>query len=380
MQKLLLCGMRWMVILIGLAIAFSSCRSAKVPLYHTAPFAADTLPAPPEVPVIFTAFGIGDAGELEPAQPVLSLLREQLRLVPSQRSAVFFLGDNIYPDGLPDRADRHFTSAEAALQAQAQATADFEGPVWWIPGNHDWGTPASDINLARQRQWILGLEPPFRRWYPREVRPFWHITVLSNEVLVVVLDSERWLRADEPEVFHQMQHLIDTVAVYRDFPKMLLTHHPAYSDGPHGGRLGVKQHLFPLTDVVDWAYIPLPVIGSLYPLLRSTIGHPQDLTHQRYWNLKHLFNGLLTQYPDWVVLSGHEHALQYIQQNDDHHLIAGSGSKTSPVFPRDPSVFAYNHKGLVQITYYADKSVWATFWVPDAFEARGKKVFEYRLY
>lgn len=308
------------------------------------------------------------------------MLEEQLRLVSPQRSAVFFLGDNVYPDGLPESNNRHYSSAIATLQAQADATAAFEGQVWWIPGNHDWGSPASDSAVARQRKWVQDLDPAYRRWYPREMRPFWHITIVSNEVLVVALDSERWLRADEPEVFREMQHLIDTVAIYKDFPKILLTHHPAYSDGPHGGRFGVKQHIFPLTDVADWAFVPLPIIGSLYPLLRSTIGHPQDLTHQRYWHLKHLFNGLLSQYPDWIILSGHEHALQYIQEVDDHHIIAGSGSKTASVYPRDHSVFAYSHKGLVQISYYADKSVWATFWIPDAFEARGKKVFEYRLY
>lgn len=367
---------RWigwiLVLLVG-------CQSAKVPLYQGMRYSSDTLATPPAVPVLFTGFFIGDAGHATTAAPVLSMLQEQVKGLPPHRSGVFFLGDNAYPEGLPDSLDRHFGAATTALEQQATAVEDFEGLVWWLPGNHDWGRPAAASTLARQREWVQDIAPPNRRWYPRKMRPFWHLTVLANEVLVVALDSERWLMADEAEVFRQMQYLIDTVAVYKDFPKMLLTHHPAYSDGPHGGRFGIKQHLFPLTDVVDWAYLPLPVVGSLYPLLRSSIGHPQDLTHQRYGKLKHLFNGLLSQYPGWIVLSGHEHALQYIQQGDDHHLIAGSGSKTSTIYPRDHSVFAYSHYGLVQITYYADKTVWVTFWIPDPFEARGKEVFMYRL-
>lgn len=372
--------MRWTGWMVLATMGLMACQSARIPLYHQDSYSTDTLPQPPNVPALFTAFGIGDAGSYPAAEPVLSMLREQLRVVSPSRSAVFYLGDNLYPNGVPDSASASFAQASAIWQAQVAATANFNGPVWWIPGNHDWGQPAAANVIDRQRQWVAAIDKPSRRFYPRETRPFWHLTILANEVLVVALDSERWLLAEEPEAFREMQHLIDTIGLYKDFPKLLLTHHPAFSDGPHGGRFGIKQHLFPLTDVVKWAYIPLPVIGSLYPLLRSTIGHPQDLTHARYATLQHLFNGLLSQHSNWVVLSGHEHALQYIRANDDHYLIAGSGSKVSAVYPRKHSVFAYSHTGMVQVSYYADKSVWATFWLPDQFEVRGRAVFSRRLY
>ena len=34
----------------------------------------------------------------------------------------------------------------------------------------------------------------------------------------------------------------------------------------HGGRLPLKDHLFPLTNVVPGLYLPLPLVGSAYPL------------------------------------------------------------------------------------------------------------------
>jgi hypothetical protein len=37
------------------------------------------------------------------------------------------------------------------------------------------------------------------------------------------------------------------------------------SNGIHGGYFGIKQHIFPFTDMKKKLYIPLPVIGSIYP-------------------------------------------------------------------------------------------------------------------
>lgn len=363
-----------------LLLLLAACQSAKIPLHRGAAFQIDTLSQPPKVPVLYTAYMIGDAGDSEGADAVLALLKEQIKMTAPQRGAVFFLGDNIYPNGLPDSTHHHFDAALATLQQQAATVAGYKGPVWWIPGNHDWGGQSNDTYVRNQAEWVASLHQPNRNWSPSLSHPYWHIEIVANEIVIVTLDSERWLRAAEPEVYTQMQLLIDTVEQYANYPKLLLTHHPAYSDGPHGGQFGLKQHIFPLTDVVDWAYLPLPGVGSLYPLYRGTIGHPQDLTHSRYMKLRHLFNGLLSQYPDWIIVSGHEHGMQYIRKMDDHHLIIGSGSKTTSIYPRRHNVFAYSAKGLLQLRFYADKSVWATFWVPDSFEARGKRVFQKKLY
>lgn len=362
-----------------LLLLLAACQPAKIPLYRGEAFQLDTLANPPQVPALFTAYLVGDAGDQKGAQEVLALLKEQLKVAPPQRSAVFYLGDNIYPAGLPDSTNDGYGKALATLRQQAAAVEDFAGPVWWLPGNHDWGQPSGDARLHHQAAWVESLEQANRQWTPPLSHPFWALHIMGNEVVLITLDSERWLRAEEPEVFAQMQQLIDTLKPYAKFPKILLTHHPAYSDGPHGGRFGFRQHLFPLTDVMPWAYLPMPGVGSLYPLLRSTIGHPQDISHGRYWKLTHVFNGLLSQYSGWMVVSGHEHAMQYIQTMDDHHLIIGSGSKTEPVYPRAHSVFAYSGKGLLQLRFLADKSVWATFWRPDAFEARGVRVFFTKL-
>jgi hypothetical protein len=79
---------------------------------------------------------IGDAGEPRSEDPVLATLREEIRRSAAS-TAVVFLGDNIYPSGMPDLASSERRSAERRLDAQLSA-ADGAGAVYFIPGNHDW--------------------------------------------------------------------------------------------------------------------------------------------------------------------------------------------------------------------------------------------------
>src|SRR5690606_8107447 len=67
---------------------------------------------------------------------------------------------------------------------------------------------------------------------------------------------------------------------------LLASHHPFRSYGVHGGRYNWKDHLFPLTALNQHAWLPLPVVGSLYPLLRKTVFmNAEDLPHPKYQRL-----------------------------------------------------------------------------------------------
>ncbi|MDA0714236.1 MAG: hypothetical protein O2867_09045 [Bacteroidetes bacterium] len=61
---------------------------------------------------------------------------------------------------------------------------------------------------------------------------------------------------------------------------VVVGHHPLKSNGEHGGRFTLKDHIFPLTAKFPNAYIPLPGLGSIYPLYRSMLGDKQDIQHR----------------------------------------------------------------------------------------------------
>ena len=51
---------------------------------------------------------------------------------------LIFLGDNIYPKGLPAKEDPKRAEMEAKLIPQLDAMKSFPGKAFIIPGNHDW--------------------------------------------------------------------------------------------------------------------------------------------------------------------------------------------------------------------------------------------------
>src|SRR5262249_24245992 len=77
---------------------------------------------------------IGDGGEPGRDDPTLALLSEWSNAHP-KRTSVVFLGDNIYPAGLPGRGRGRERGQEILLE-QLRATS---ARAMMIPRNHDWG-------------------------------------------------------------------------------------------------------------------------------------------------------------------------------------------------------------------------------------------------
>ena len=87
-------------------------------------------------PPIYSVYLIGDAGEPY-ENPVLTLLKKELDMA-GENAAVIFLGDNIYPKGMPPEDHPLRAEAELAIDGQINAVKDFAGKKVFIPGNHDW--------------------------------------------------------------------------------------------------------------------------------------------------------------------------------------------------------------------------------------------------
>ena len=106
---------RWrLALLASLGIALHGCGAAGRARARAAP-----VPAAPQPDVDVTLFFIGDAGApAAPAdsEPVLRALRAALSVAP--HPVVAFLGDNIYPRGMPDSGAADRPEAERRLSAQ----------------------------------------------------------------------------------------------------------------------------------------------------------------------------------------------------------------------------------------------------------------------
>jgi hypothetical protein len=58
---------------------------------------------------------------------------------------LIFLGDNIYPNGMPKESDKDY-ALQTKLEDQLDITKNFKGKTLVIPGNHDWYSGLEGLN------------------------------------------------------------------------------------------------------------------------------------------------------------------------------------------------------------------------------------------
>jgi len=120
------------------AALFTACSST-ASYQKNASGAAPLSDSTDQVKPIYSVYLIGDAGAASrnPRSSVLKELEKQLKRS-GENSAVIFLGDNIYPHGLPPSSSPKRERAERRLLAQLNTVKEYPGQLFFIPGNHDW--------------------------------------------------------------------------------------------------------------------------------------------------------------------------------------------------------------------------------------------------
>ncbi len=339
---------------------------------HTAPYyRADLLPlVEPELDaaeISQRVILIGDAGNPLVEEPVLHTLGHWAGLMP-QKTTVVFLGDNIYESGMPEATAGGRREAERRLMAQLGPVASAGARALFIPGNHDWG-PGGKRGLAaviRQQEFIdreLGHREGF---LPRDGCPGPHAVDVPSprhpdRTRLIAIDTYWFLAAEEipqwcrqnnrDSVLAELGRLVGEPGPAR---VILLAHHPLKSHGVHGGFFDWKDHLFPLTRVRRWMWLPIPVIGSLYPIARSSfVASPQDLRSSEYSRLVDDLSRALRPHRPLIVAAGHEHSLQVMEGGSAarYAVVSGLGSsrKATAVGHGSDTLFAHLKPGFVVV-------------------------------
>ncbi|MCE6989384.1 metallophosphoesterase [Dyadobacter sp. CY323] len=341
-----------------------------------------------------TMYLVGDAGNDSPEHPapVLEYLKTKLA-DESENSSVLFLGDNIYEYGMPPTEDSTDRSvAEYRIKSQLETLNGFKGRPVFVPGNHDWrGWGVKGIK--RQAKYIDKYINEQRGKKDKDEWENYFLPLdgcsgpeaieLNNNVVVIVVDSQWWLTDwdrdskinDGCEIKNREQFRFvfeNVIRKYRNKNVVIAMHHPPYTYGPHGGRFTAKQHLFPLTEINPKLYIPLPVVGSLSALFRGTIGSKQDVANRHYRDLRTAVLAGAKKNGNFIFASGHEHALQFIENDGQEYIVSGSGSKTSPVSLGKGSLYSSPALGYSTLSFYEDGETWVKYWevTPDGKNAK----------
>lgn len=305
---------------------------------------------------VHTFYLIGDAGNAGDSVTNATLSNLSKRLKRSDENATLvFLGDNIYPVGMPaDKNHPEYEMAARKINSQLESTKGFKGKTIFIPGNHDWYSGIE--GLEAQAKTVRDFMKDKNAFRPKNNCAVEEIKINKNTILIAI-DSEWFLEdwENHPKIndhcdiktreafFEEVESLLNK---NQDKIKIIAIHHPLMSNGSHGGQYAWEKQLFPFE-----SHFPLPILGSLINLLRKTSGvSPQDLQNKVYQNYTKRLIALLQGQDNVVVVSGHDHNLQYLEKNNIIQIISGSGSKTEAARAIGKNDFSYGGNGYATLT------------------------------
>ena len=309
----------------------------------------------------FKIFLVGDAGNAdEPqSQQTLNFIKNKLDSA-DENSMLLFLGDNIYPVGMPEENDKDYPLAKQKLENQLAITKNYKGKTLVIPGNHDWYHGLE--GLKAQEEFVKSYLNDKKAFLPKNSCPIDDIN-LTKDIKLIVIDSE-WalVNWDKYPGINKGCDIKTTADFYAEFKDLILKnqdkriivamHHPVISTGTHAGFTSAKSHLSALRGKV-----PVPVVATLVNTLRSSSGASmEDLSNSHYTEFANRIKSIIQDKENVILVSGHDHNLQYHAERNIRQIISGAGSKTDPATIVQKTDFSYGGSGFAVLNIRKDMS------------------------
>ncbi len=344
------------IILIFLILFVNACATYK-PQYKDENF-NQTFPSDKKITHSFYLIGDGGNSPIGTQTKALRDFKKELKDA-SKESTALFLGDNIYPEGMPKKGHKQRVFAEHQLNIQTETVKNYNGKTIFIPGNHDWYANGLK-GLKRQENYIeavLGRNT----FLPENGCPIEKVKI-NDDIVLIIIDSEWYLTNwdkhptinDDCEIKTREQFFAEYESLIkkaRGKTTIIALHHPMFTNGPHGGQYSFKQHMS-----------PIPVLGTLKNVIRKTSGITNtDLQNSKYREFKKRLVTLSQENDKVIFVSGHDHNLQYIVQDNLPQIISGSGSKINPTRNVN-GIFSYGAQGYARLDVFDDGSSYVRFY------------------
>jgi hypothetical protein len=301
-------------------------------------------------------------GNTHGSTKLLRLIRNNMNM--DSGAAFLFLGNDMTDmRGTPVDATDSFLSVFGNTGAKAI----------FLPGKEEW-----QHNLTQFRKEKKYIRNEFadtgKILLPRPGCPGPEEIDLGNDARLVIMDSQWWLEGDKKPGMEsdcpckneqQVKNKLDDI-IADNSDKLLLfaTHHPFRTTGIRSGYFGPRQHLFPLTDIrgMQHAYVPLPVAGSLYPIVRGVAIGRQDMAHSAYAHMISNVDQVLAEHPFLIHIGGHEHVLELYDQQGQYYITSGAGDYAGRTVKTRHALFAGRHEGFALLEISGNKKARVAFY------------------
>ena len=338
----------------------------------------------PDKEVNKTFYLIGDAG-FSPANGLslgLNAFKTYISNKETKDDYAIFLGDNIYPAGMPNENDKGRKEAEHHMDAQFESVKSFKGKTIFIPGNHEWYADGLK-GLKDEEKYVenaLGKDS----FYPENGCPMKSIDV-SESIQLIIIDTQWYLTNwnhhpginDECEIKTRERLLLEVEGEIKKAQGKTIVfamHHPMYTNGVHGGQFALKKHLYPTQ-----RNIPVPILSSLVTQIRTQGGISiQDRYNELYNDLMNRLETMVTESGNITIVSGHEHNLQYIETDAVKQIVSGAGAKSSYAALSNNGHFSTGQQGFAVYTVFKDGSSWVQMFGAEGGEP--KMLFQKEVY
>lgn len=304
--------------------------------------------APAEIET--TLFLVGDAGEADPRQreAALDSMTAQASVAVRQ-SIIVFLGDNVYPNGIPEEGRAEYADARRRLEVQVSSVPIGARGIF-LPGNHDWaGTGPFGLYSVRLQERMLATLAGGRdvRMLPGNGCPG-PVSFDTGRLRLIGLDTQWWLHGyivkDTASRCNTNPGAV-TAALRREVSDqrdgrvtVVAAHHPLMSGGEHGSYCGITG--------------PFRRLG----------GRSQDIISSLNRRMRDSLEAAFRSRPPLVYAAGHEHNLQVLKGTPSvqYLLVSGAGSfaKASCAVRLRESYYVSQHRsGFMRLDIMRGKGV-----------------------
>ncbi len=334
---------------------------------------AETLPT--NLALKHSVFFVGELGSSPIETNTLKPILKKELTAANKNSTIIFLGSHLYPKGLSKKSKKSRPTEEKQLLGTFDLLENFKGNYFFISGEHDWEYKGDKGLKAIKRMEDFAEDhldakdfflPENGCGDPVKVK-------IEDDIVVLFLNSQWWFEdwKNEKNInkgcdIKSRVEFIDNVKelIQKNKNKQLIVvmHHPAHSNGVHGGKIPAKYHFFPLTETKPKAYLPLPFFGSLAALHRNIAGSKQDLANSQYQILQEeIFKGIV-DVKDIIFVGAHDQSLQYFNLDKQHYVVSGSAGNTGYARKGGNAEFLSAKQGFSKVLYYENNEVWLEFY------------------
>ena len=333
------------------------------------------LPSDLEVDHVLYVFGEMGASRLS-QNPLTPHIRKVLGEA-DKHSTALFLGSHLYPKGLSGKKKSERDDQELELSDKFSLLKDYKGDYYFTSGEHDWEY-RGDLGLKAVKRMEGFFEESLDKkhiFLPEGGCGDPYKLKVDADVILLFINSQWWFEDWENETginkgcevrsrTEFVDQLKEVILQNKNKQLVVVMHHPLFSNGVHGGNIPAKYHFFPLTELKEKAFLPLPFIGSTAAMHRKITGARQDLNHPKFRTLKEEILNITTtsRLKDIVFVAAHDRSLQYFHQSNQHFIVSGSAGGDGYARGGGAAEFASAKSGFSKLVFYKNKEAWLEFY------------------